>query len=158
MVPPMISERAEYLKILRGAPVVLRALVRDLDDGTLRRRPAPDEWAIVEVVAHLADTEERALARIRRMLDEDRPALPGYDQEQLARDRRYVEMAMNPELDRFAALRRETVELLEGLDTAGWGRVGIHSEQGPMTVETYVSHVVGEDVDHLAQISRMIPA
>jgi hypothetical protein len=26
-----------------------------------RRRPAPGEWAIIEVVAHLADTEARAL-------------------------------------------------------------------------------------------------
>lgn len=154
----MIRERAEYLKILRAAPVVLRALVRDLDDATLRARPAPAEWAIVEVVAHLADTEERALARIRRMLDEQRPELPGYDQEQLARDRRYIELEMGAELDRFAALRGETAGVLERLDDDGWRRVGIHSEHGPMTVEAYVSHLAGEDVDHLAQIARMIPA
>lgn len=158
MVRRVISERAEYLKVLRGAPVVMRSLVRDLDDATLRSRPSAGEWAIVEVVAHLADTEERALERVRRMLDEERPGLAGYDQEQLARDRRYIEMEMRSELDRFAALRAQMVGVLERLDDTGWQRVGLHSEHGPMTVEAYVSHVVGEDVDHLAQIARMIPA
>ncbi len=153
----MISERAEYLKVLRGAPVVLRSLLRGLGDEVLRRRPGAGEWAIAEVVAHLADTEERALERLRRMVAEDEPALPGYDQEQLARDRRYIDLEVRAELDRFAGLRASTLELLEGLGGDGWRRVGVHSEHGPMSVESYVSHIVGEDVDHLAQIARMIP-
>ena len=66
----MISERGEILKALRAGPIILRRLVRDLPDDATRARPAPGEWAIVEVVAHLADTEERLLARTRRMLGE----------------------------------------------------------------------------------------
>ena len=75
----VISERAEILKALRAGPIVLRRLVRDLPDATIRARPAPGEWTIVEVVAHLADTEERALGRTHRMLDEEEPALAPYD-------------------------------------------------------------------------------
>src|SRR5512132_1787928 len=66
------SARRDH-KDLRATPLVLRTLVNGVDDGRLRRRPAPGEWAIIEVVAHLADTEERALSRVRRMLAEEDP-------------------------------------------------------------------------------------
>jgi DinB superfamily len=56
----MLERRVEIIKTLRATPVVLRALVDGVDEAGLRRRPGPGEWAIIEVVAHLADTEERA--------------------------------------------------------------------------------------------------
>lgn len=153
----MYRRREELLKILRGTPVVLRSLVRGLDDDAWRRRPAEGEWAAVEVVAHLADSDERAAARVRRMLAEDDPTLPGYDQEELARERRYIEMNPAEALDRFERVRSEHVALLEGLDDAGWRRSGMHSEQGLMDVELYEIHGAAEDVDHMAQIARLLP-
>lgn len=153
----MYDRREELLKILRGSPVVLRALVRGLDDAAWRRRPAEGEWAVIEVVAHLADSDERAAARVRRMLAEDDPALPGYDQDALARERRYIEMEPAEALDRFERVRSDHVALLEGLDDAGWRRSGVHSEQGPIDVELYESHGAAEDVDHMAQIARLVP-
>lgn len=154
----MYSRREETLKILRGTPVVLRSLVRGLDDAAWRRRPAEGEWAAVEIVAHLADSDERAAARVRRMLAEDDPALPGYDQAALAEERRYIEMDPTEALDRFDQVRAEHVALLEGLDDAGWRRTGVHGEQGPVDVELYEMHGAAEDVDHMAQIARLLPA
>src|SRR5215211_3510113 len=80
----MLDQREEILKTLRATPVVLRALVGEIENDRLRTRPAAGEWAIIEVVSHLADTEERALARVRRMLAEDNPELELFDQEALA--------------------------------------------------------------------------
>lgn len=154
----MFSEREETLKILRGTPVVLRRLVRGMDDDAWRRRPADGEWSILEVVAHVGDTDERALGRVRRMLTEDEPLIPGYDQEALAVERRYNELDPSEALDRFEAIRREHIAVLEDLQEAEWRRTGIHSEQGPMDVQLYEAHVAGEDVDHLAQIARLVPA
>lgn len=152
----MFNEREELLMALRSNPVTLRALVRGLSDAELRRRPEPGEWSVLEVVAHLGDTEERTIARVRRMLREDNPVLPGYDQAALAVERRYNEMDFDEALTRFEQLRSEHVALLDSLDNAGWQRRGEHEEQGPMTVQLYESHSVGEDANHMAQIARLI--
>ena len=152
-----IDPRLELLKSLRASPVVAEALIGAFpDDGSLRRRPAEGEWAAVEVVAHLADTEERALARVRRMASEDEPTLEPFDQEALANERSYLDLDVAAELTRLAALRAEHVALLESLDEVGWNRVGIHGEHGRMTIERYESHVAAEEVDHLAQIARLL--
>jgi hypothetical protein len=76
----MLERRVEIIKTLRATPIVLRVLVDGVDQGGLRRRPGPGEWAIIEVISHLADTEERALGPVRRMLAEGNPQLEPFDQ------------------------------------------------------------------------------
>ena len=115
----MLERRIEIKKTLRATPVVLRTLVRGVDDGRLRDRPAPGEWAIIEVVAHLADTEERALARLEQ-------------------------------------LRGQHLAVLDALDAPGWERTGQHGEHGVLSVELYETHMAAEEVDHLAQIARLL--
>jgi hypothetical protein len=135
---------------------VVRALVTGVDDIQLWRRPAPSEWAIVEVVGHLADTEERALARVRRMLAENIPFLAPFDQEALAEERQYLDLDLNQELARLEQLRREHLAVLKGLDASGWERTGRHGQHGTMSVELYETHVAAEEVDHLAPIARLL--
>jgi hypothetical protein len=156
-ITTVISERDEILKAMRAGPVILGRLVRDLESEVLRARPAEDEWAIVEVVAHLADTEDRALARTRAMLERDVPDLPAYDPAALAEERRYIDMAIGDELARFTALRNEQAELLAGLSDDEWRRTGRHEEHGLISVGQLAAHTAGEDADHFAQIARLIP-
>jgi hypothetical protein len=108
-------------------------------------------------VAHLADTDERSLARTRRMLDADDPFLEPYDPAALAEERGYLAMDLQEQLARFAALRADQVELLETLDDAGWRRTGMHGEHGRVSVQSLAAHTAGEDADHLAQVARLIP-
>jgi hypothetical protein len=152
----MLDRREEILKTLRATPVVLRALVDGVADARLRHRSAPGEWAIIEVVGHLADTEERALGRVHRMLAEQDPQLEPFDQEALAEQRRYLDLDLEGELARLERLRREHLAVLEGLDRAGWERTGRHGEHGEMSLELYETHVAAEEVDHLAQIARLL--
>ena len=152
----MLDRCQEIRKTLRATPVVLRALVNGVEDAHLRRRPAPGEWAIIEVVGHLADTEERALGRVRRMLAEENPELAPFDQEALAEERRYLDLDLDHELARLEQLRRDHLAVLDVLDGPGWERTGRHGEHGELTVELYETHVAAEEVDHLAQIARLL--
>ena len=152
----MLTRSEEILKTLRATPVVLRALVGGIDDGGLRRRPAPGEWAIIEVVAHMADTEQHALTRVRRMAAEASPYLHPFDQEALADERRYIDLDLGSELDRLERLRAEHLSELEALSEPGWERTGRHGQHEEMSIELCEAHVAAEEVDHLAQIARLL--
>ena len=152
----MLSEREELLKTLRAGPLILRTLVQGLGGAAARRRPAEGEWAIVEVVGHLGDTEERALGRLRQILGEEEPFLAAYDPDRLAEEHRYIELEIEPAVDRFERLRADHLAALETLDDAGWRRIGRHEEHGPMTVQLQAAHIAAEDGNHLAQIARLI--
>ena len=44
--------------------------------------------------SHMADTDERAMGRVQRMLAADEPELPGFDQDRLAIDRSYIDFPL----------------------------------------------------------------
>jgi DinB superfamily len=118
--------------------------------------PPPGEWAIIEVMGHLANTEERALARVCRMLAENDPELPPFDQEALAEERQYLGLDLAGELARLEELRRQHITALEALDATGWERTGRQGQHGTMSVELYGDPRGCRRVDHLAQIARLL--
>lgn len=151
----MINTRDESMKALRAVPVVARALVQGQDDAALRRRPAEGEWAAIEVISHMADTDERALERIRRMRDEDKPMLAAFDPEALAIERAYIAAPTELTLHRLEDTIGTLLAELGALDDAGWERIGRHAAHGGVSIAEYVAHVACEDVDHLAQLARL---
>ena len=152
----MLDLTEEILKSLRASPVILGALVAALDDEQIRWRPAPGEWAVIEVVAHVADVDERAHTRLRRMLAEDNPFLPALDRDALAVERGYINMDLPEQVARYQQSRAAHLADLTALDERQWQRAGCHEAAGDMTVQLYESHVASEDVDHLAQIARLL--
>ena len=152
----MIDLHEEILKSMRASPVILRGLAAGLNDEQVRRRPAPGEWAVIEVVAHMADVDERAHARLRRMLAEDNPYLPSFDQDALAEERGYITMDLAEQLARYQHTRAAHVADLEALAPEQWRRPSRRQDAGDVTIELYEAHVASEDVDHLAQIARLI--
>ena len=152
----MLSLNEEILKSMRATPVILAAMVAGLDDERTRWRSAPGEWAVIEVAAHMADVDERAHARLRRMLAEDNPFLPAFDQDALAEERGYISMDLPEQVARYRRSRAAHIAELTGLEPGQWQRTGRHEAAGDMTVQLYEAHVASEDVDYLAQIARLL--
>ena len=84
-------------------------MVGEVDDSRLRRRPAEGEWAIIEVVAHMADTEEHAVSRVRRMVTEASPYLDPFDPDALAEQHHYIDRDLTSELAGWSACARAPV-------------------------------------------------
>ena len=77
-------------------------------------RPAFDGgWGVVEIIPHLRDWEEIYLDRATRILNEDRPALPGFDDTLWSIERDYRGQDPYETFADFAALRGELVALLQ---------------------------------------------
>ena len=148
----------QIVDTLRALPGEVEAVVRDLDEDALCRRPAPDQWSIKEVCAHLRDSLEIDGERIRRMLEEDEPLISAYDQEALAREGDYQNASMPLVLTALRAFSGGNAYMLEGLNEEQWRRGGHHQERGPINVGGYAEQQAEHVRAHLEQLRSLRPA
>lgn len=152
----MIDVNDESVKVLEATPQIVRTLVHGLDADGWRKRPAPGEWSALEIAVHLMDVESHTVDRVRRILSEEHPALPAWDHESLPA-RAYREGAdPNVALREHAELRHEHLRLLRGLSEQHWQRSARHETHGDITLTELEAHVAAEEVDHLAQLARLL--
>lgn len=146
----------EPLAVQAELPGWIEQRVERLDDATLRRPEAPGKWSVIEVIQHLADTELVYGYRIRMILSQDRPPIPGYDQDAWAREFNYRDAPLDEALGQLGALRRRNLRLWRSLDAAQRERVGEHSERGPESVDTVLRMIAAHDLVHRRQIDRIL--
>ena len=147
---------ADTLAAQRSAPATLAQLISGASDESLRRRPAPGKWSVVEIIAHLAEDELSSSWRYRQMIEHDGVALLGFDQELWERLGDYASWTVRDALDMYRLLRQANVTLLSRLSPAEWERSGTHAERGRLTVRSLAAHMVGHDANHFAQIQRIL--
>jgi uncharacterized damage-inducible protein DinB len=119
-------------------------------------RPAPQVWAPVEVVAHLADMELVFGVRVRQILTMERPGLLSVDPPALAMRADYTNWSLALALDRFLRRRAETLELLDSCSASELERIGVHPRRGDMTVADLVALMLAHDIDHVGQIRERL--
>lgn len=112
------------LKALVETPRRFAELASHAERSRWYRRPTPEVWAAVEVLAHLADTELFFGTRVRLVLTADRPVLTPFDQEALSTRAGYLSWPVETALERFSVRRGDNLELLGSCDASELGRVG----------------------------------
>lgn len=152
----MLDLHEEIIKSMRATPAVLRAITAGLDDALARHRPGPGQWAVTEVVGHMADTDERAHTRLGHMLKDTDPYLPAFDQDALVDSAGYISGDLQVLVARYVKSRAAHLAQLRAINRDQWQRTGRHETAGTVTVELYEAHVASEDVDHLAQIAAIL--
>src|SRR3974390_926145 len=85
----------------------LREAVAGLSPEQLKQRPIAGRWSALEVVCHLADFEIVFADRIKRVIAEDRPALPSGDENLFAARLKYHERDVENELALVEAIHRQ---------------------------------------------------
>jgi hypothetical protein len=140
------------IKGLAETPPRLAALADGADERRWRDRPSPGVWAPIEVLAHLADFELIAGARLCAMLTLDDPPLHSFDGAKLAERAGYLDWPLAGTLQRFRRRRAETVELLDRCSAEDLGKTGIHPSRGRITVADLVAVMLAHDADHVGQI------
>jgi DinB superfamily len=142
---------ATIIKRLEELPdeIALAARALEPESGT---RPSEQGWSPMQILGHLEYAAGVYRQRIDRVVAEDSPFLPSYDQDEQVRGR---DVSSEKPADMVAALRQERVgmvQTLRGLDEAGWRRAGTHEEEGRVTVEWLAQHVVDHEEEHLRDL------
>lgn len=152
------DERAALLERYRTGADVFEAVVAGAAPDELDVRPFEGEWTVREIVHHLCDGELNSAVRIRRLLAEVEPVLPGYDENAFARILHYRERETGPSLAAMRAAREATFALLGLLGEDEWRRTGTHTEQGPYSVAAWLRDYADHPHVHADQASRVLHA
>jgi hypothetical protein len=119
----------------------------------LDRRPPGSDWSARQVAHHLADSETTAYVRLRRLIAEDNPFIPDYDEEEFAR-RLHYERPVEPSLEVLRPVRNASLQLLESLTPEEWQRSGTRTEAGPYSVDNWLRTYANHSHEHADQIRR----
>ncbi len=131
----------------------------DLPAGAWRSRPVENEWAPVEIVAHLRDVEREVnLPRLEAVLSRNDPHLPAFDTDRWASERAYLEQDGPETLDDFSQARMETIARLSALDLNAWERAARHTLLGPTTLHELMKIATEHDWLHMAQLRETLEA
>ena len=144
-----MTRRSVLIESLQSTPRDLARLLRPIEATAALWRPAPDDWCIADVVAHLGYCEAPYLARLRRVAEQDNPFEPALPPDESAHD---LALPLADLLAAFVARRADTVAFLTGLGQRDWGRPLVHASLGPTKLRDQVQELVTHDNMHLEQI------
>ena len=150
------AELKKHLDAAEQNPKQIAMAVSGLPDGTLRFKPSPEKWSILEVLGHLADIEIVFAHRFRQMLADNKPVIAPMDQDAWAQNLGYMQTPA-PELVALYGLNRHhNLRLLRRLKTEDFEKSAYHPElKHDVTVGEYVEKMRAHGENHLEQIERL---
>lgn len=148
----------EGVAILARTPAVLDAWLRDVPDGWTAAHEGGDTWSPFDVVGHLIHGEKANwIPRVRMLLEHgEERAFDAFDR--LAQFAAAKGRPLPDLLDEFAMRRRTSLADLAALRLTphDLDRRGRHPEFGVVTLRQLLSTWVAHDLDHIAQIARVM--
>jgi uncharacterized damage-inducible protein DinB len=132
------------------------AVVKNVSDAQLTKRPDPKNWSAKEVVCHVRDIEESFMMRFLSIMAMEDPKFLPVEPDRWAVDRQYQRNDVQEALAAFRTRREETLRFLRGLKPEQWERGGIHATRGKMTLKDFVELMAWHDDNHLDQLKRAL--
>jgi len=149
-------EGKKPLEVQAATAKKLERLIKGVSTAKLRKRPAPDQWSVAEILAHLADAEIVGGFRMRLILGAPGTPIVAFDQDSWVTSGHYEKRDPRKSLEQFRVVREANLALLKSLTPEQWKHYGMHSERGQESIEHVVRMFAGHDVNHLRQIEGML--
>lgn len=150
------AELKKHLDAAEKSPKQIAAAVSGLPEKTLRHKPSPDKWCILEIMAHLADMEILYAYRMRQILFDKHPVIAVIDQDAWAKNPGYLETSSAELVALYGLNRHATLQMLRRLKPDDLKKSAFHPEhKRPVTLEEYVGMMSTHGPNHLEQIERL---
>lgn len=142
-------------------PAQLREAIRGMTPEQINAAPIPGHWSTRQIICHIADFEIVYAERASRILSEDNPPLRNGDPDQFAARLAYDARDIDEELNLIDATRRHMARILGTLPVESFHRTGVHSTDGPLTLETLlkrITHHIGHHIRFIAEKRAVLAA
>jgi uncharacterized damage-inducible protein DinB len=140
---------AEYL----GGPQLLRTAIQGMTPQQLDAQPIPGKWSTRQVICHIADFEPVYVDRMTRVLAQEEPTFFSGDPDLFAARLAYPARDLEEELRLIEACRNHMARILSATRPEDFARRGVHSENGPMTLEKLLWNIATHIPHHLPFIA-----
>jgi DinB family protein len=150
------AEGKQPLAVQAATAKKLEGLIKGVPAGKLRKRPAPDQWSVNEILAHLAECEIVGSFRMRLILGSPGTPMTAFDQNAWVVSGHYDKRDPRSSLELFRTLRAANLALLKSLTPEQWKHYGMHAERGQESIEHIVRMFAGHDLNHLQQVERIL--
>ena len=158
LIPDFSSPHA-IIAVLRGTAAVMDTLSRRTPVDAWLQKPYPDEWSLAEIICHMRDVDiEVNLPRIKKVIKEINPFIPGMDTDPWVAERQYILQDCLAALDNFILARVDLLSLLEGLTPEDWQRPARHAILGPTTIHELAGIIASHDRLHIQQAHHVLQA
>ena len=149
--------RAWQMKQMEDNLKSVKWLVRSQMPEALRTfRDGGEGWTVLEVLCHLRDFEEVFQERARLAVEQEVPALPFPDPDELARERHYNEQSLDVVLAAWQGRRDQLLAYLRARSEADWERLAQHPTRGEMSLFDQLFLIPQHDSLHLEQMTRIL--
>ena len=149
---------AQSIEILERTPDVLAALVQNLSADWTSNNEGGDSWNAYDIVGHLIHGERTDwIPRMEIILsDVQNKTFEPFDRFAQFKDNKG--RTLTELLDEFRMLRRKNLAHLraKNLTESNLKEKGIHPALGEVTLSQLLSTWTAHDLDHVAQISRVM--
>ncbi len=147
------SLKLKLEEYLQGAELIRQA-VAGMTREQLLAKPVPGKWSTLEVVCHIADFEPIYADRMKRILAEENPTIMSGDPDLFAAKLAYEHRDLDVELDLISSVRKQVARIFEIQPEEAFQRTGMHSVDGPVTIETLLTRVTKHIPHHLPFIQE----
>ena len=153
MDSPTVLTPARAAALLRASIATLRAEADAIGPEGLRWHPAPGEWCANEVVGHIIEAERRGFAgRIQLILEQPGRNLESWSQAEVAGERHDCDRDGRELIEELAALREDSLRLVEELRPKQLELSGEHPQVGTLRVIDLLHEWPHHDRAHVKQV------
>ncbi len=151
-----LMEGKDAISVQRQTVSRLAKLVEGASVDKLAKRPCPDKWSVSEILVHLAEAEVSCFWRYRQMIEHNGASIIPFDQDLWYELGDYPSRDPQESLQIFRLMREANLHMFDKLTPEQWQRGGVHTERGPMTVADLARQMAGHDINHLAQVEKLL--
>ncbi len=137
----------DILAILASQWTETRALLSSIPESRGTYRYTPQKWSIKEVLGHLIDSERIFTYRALRISRGDITPLPGFEQDDYARNAGSDAVSLASLIEELDAVRRATILLFQHMSPEATGRRGTASGNA-ISVRALAWIVAGHELHH----------
>ena len=154
----MNFDLSKSYEILERTPIVLKALLSNLDDEWIMNNEGPETFSPFDVMGHLIHGEKTDWATRTKIILESGLSKPFTPWDRFAQFETSRGKTLQQLLEEFETLRKENLAWLKSLNLSEtyFDKKGMHPSLGEVTLKNLLATWVVHDLTHIAQITRVM--